>query len=147
MNKTTKIIIGIVALLAIIAAVVIGIVTTSGSSTPAPIKTPVAVETTTPAPTETAVPDPTEGDEVTGFDEYNAKFTESHTFAAGESTVATAGEIAKDCGAEPVAFEGAVLNGYIVTYSDEAHTTAIDIACSFTASTEDFEDAGFEGLE
>lgn len=148
MNKKSKVIIVSVAAFIAASAIVTSIVLNTGDITPAaPIETPVATATETPAPAETPLADPSEGEEVMGFDEYNSLYTVNTPFTAGESTVATAGDITKDCGSEPVAFEGAVLSGYTVTYSDVAHTSAVDIACSFTASTDAFEDAGFEGLE
>ena len=148
MKKSTKVIVASIVAFILAAAVAIGIVVATGTSeTPAPTKAPVAVATETPAPAETAIPDPEAGEEVMGFDEFSDTYTESSQFAADESTVVKAGSITKDCGAEPVAFEGEVLAGYTVTFSDEAHTTPIDIACEFTASTEAYEDAGFEGLE
>lgn len=147
MNKQSKIIITSVAAL-IAAAIVTGITLNTGDITPVTsIETPVATATETPALAETPLTDFSKGEKVMGFDEYNSLYTVNTPFNAGESTVATAGDIIKNCGSEPIAFERAVLSGYTVTYSDVAHTTAIDITCSFSAPTDAFEDAGFEGLE
>jgi len=147
MKKSTKTIsISIAAFVAVIITAIVIVLATGAGAEPTPTKTPVAVATETPAPIETPTAEPTDGEEVMGFDEYNEKFTESFTFTAGGSTVASVGEITKDCGAEPVAFDGATLSGYSVLFSDEAHTTAVEISCTFSSSGDALEDAGFEGL-
>lgn len=149
MNKNKKT--ALIALAAVLVAGAASITAVSfmqpSDTPPVAAPTPVVEETEAPENTETPTPEVTEEpaapNAVDAWATYEEAYTEWNTFAEG-STIATAGDLSKDCAAEQPPFEGDTLSGYSVLYADTEKTEPVEISCAWNGDQADF-DALMEG--
>lgn len=144
MNKNKKT--ALIALAAVLVAGAASITAVSvmqpSDTTPQAAPTPVVEETQAPEETEAPAPEETEEpvapNAVDAWATYEETYSEWFNFPAG-STIATAGDLSKDCAAEQPPLEGNTLSGYSVLFADTEKTEPIEISCAWDGDQADFD--------